>query len=181
MNEKLNEENQADHVRSEEENSFPENATLQTTNEDSVYGNLSFPQDFSAPQETQTAFKELLKQLNIPLESAQQLVDFETDIHRRSHEEQEENKRQIVERWAEESKKMFGANCAEEISFALRAADTFGGAELRELLQETGLGNHPVILRTLSAVGKAISEDVCLGGKPAAPADKTFSQALYGK
>ena len=46
MNEKLNEENQADHVRSEEENSFPENATLQTTNEDSVYGNLSFPQDF---------------------------------------------------------------------------------------------------------------------------------------
>lgn len=63
---------------------------------------------------------------------------------------------------------------------AVRAADAFGGPELRALLERTGLGNHLAIVRTFYEIGKSISEDVLPGGKPAAPQDKTFAEALYG-
>ena len=103
------------------------------------------------------------------------------EITKAKFQQAQEQKRHIVERWAEETRALYGAGLEKELSYALRAADAFGGAELRTLLEDTGLGNHPVIIRTLSEIGKAISEDACPGGKPAAPQDKTFTEALYGK
>ena len=63
---------------------------------------------------------------------------------------------------------------------AVRAARTYGGEELQTLLKETGLGNHPVIVKTFYAIGRATGEDASTGGPAAAQTDKTFAQALYG-
>lgn len=145
------------------------------------YDGLTLPDGVSFAPEKLEAFKTLAHEINLTQQQAQKLVDYEASLAARGQADAQEEKRQTLERWAQQTRELYGAKLEEEISFALRAADTFGGADFRALLEDTGLGNHPVIIRMLSGVGKAIGEDVFPGGKPAAPQDKTFAEALYGK
>lgn len=65
-----------------------------------------------------------------------------------------------IETWKNESIKMLGANADVEMALAARFIDKFGGPKLRELLNDTGLGNHPEVVKAFIKAGKAISEDV---------------------
>jgi hypothetical protein len=47
---------------------------------------------------------------------------------------------------------------------AKKALDAFGTTELRSLLNESGLGNHPEVIRFMFRAGKAISEDSMVTG-----------------
>lgn len=155
--------------------------TEQNTADPLLYQQLVLPEDVLFDESLLADFKQLAHQMNLTEEQVQQLVDFEAkNLQRQDHAAHEE-KRSIIAKWAEQTKTAYGANLEREISYALRAADQFGGPDFRALLEETGLGNHPVIIRTLSGIGRAISEDISTGGAPAAPQDKTFAEALYGK
>ena len=57
-----------------------------------------------------------------------------------------------------------GPNLAQNVAVAKKAMDKFGTPELSKLLDETGLGNHPEIVRAFYRAGKAISEDRFVGG-----------------
>ncbi len=146
-----------------------------------AYPDVHPPEDVSFPQGALEEFKTLSAELGLTSEQAQKLLDLEARFVRAGAQHSAEEKRSRVERWAEQTQALYGAQCPEAVSLAVRAADAFGGPELRELLEATGLGNHPVIVRTFSEIGKSISEDVLPGGQPAAPQDKTFAEALYGK
>ncbi len=127
------------------------------------------------------AFKTLAAEMKLSPKQVQKLADFESACAKRKAEENLAQKQQQISAWANETRALYGAELEQEITYALRAANTFGGPDLRALLEETGLGNHPVVIRTLSGIGRTISEDACPGGTPAAPQDKTFAEALYGK
>ena len=50
--------------------------------------------------------------------------------------------------------------------------DAFATPEFRQLLEQTGMGNHPEVIRTFYRAGKAISEDGLVSGSaPKAPRD----------
>ena len=146
-----------------------------------TYDNIVWPEDISFEPGQVDAFKALAKELHLSAKQVQKLVEFETQAARENAAKTDEEKRRIVADWARQTKAFYGAKLEEEISFALRAANAFGGPEFRALLEETGLGNHPVMLRTLVGIGRCISEDVCPGGRSAVHQDKTFAEALYGK
>ena len=137
---------------------------------------LVWPEDISFSKEAQTDFAQLVQTLRLTPQQAQQLIDFETRFARQTVKENQAQQSQ----WARQTQAFFGPRWQQEISLAVRAADAFGGPQLRALLEETGLGNHPVIVRTFNEIGKRISEDVSSGGSPSVPADKTFTEALYG-
>ena len=137
---------------------------------------LLWPEDISFSKEAQSDFAQLVQELHLTSQQAQQLIDFETRFARQTAKENEAQKAQ----WVQETQSFFGPQWQQEVSLAVRAADAFGGPELRALLEETGLGNHPVIVRTFNEIGKRISEDVSPGGSASAGADKTFTEALYG-
>ena len=61
---------------------------------------------------------------------------------------------------------------------AKKALETFGTPELRTLLNESGMGNNPEVIRAFYRVGKAISEDKFVSGK-ATPADANDARSLY--
>lgn len=145
------------------------------------YDHITWPVDVAWEPAQVQAFKSLASQLQLSEEQVQKLVDFESQSARDNAAKAGSEKREIIADWARQTKAIYGANLEEEISFALRAANVFGGPEFRALLEETGLGNHPIMLRTLVEIGHSISEDACPGGQPAAPQDKTFAEALYGK
>ena len=174
---------EADSVPGREETLQPDQNTPRTDSapDSAAYPELKIPEDVSFPEGALDEFKALSKELGLSEQQVQKLLDLETRYVRSGVQRGADEKRQTLERWAEETKKLYGAQCEEVISLAVRAADAFGGHELRELLEATGLGNHPVIVRTFHEIGKSISEDVLPGGKPAAPQDKTFAEALYGK
>ena len=126
-------------------------------------------------------FKNLASEWKLAPEQVEKLQAFSNDVAKRTVQQDQEEKRAQTVAWAHQTRALYGAGLEREIGFALRAADTFGGPELRQLLEETGLGNHPVVIRTLSGIGRTISEDASTGGIPSAPQDKTFAEALYGK
>lgn len=134
--------------------------------------------DFKAPDgkefDTQTlaAFTDIAKELKLPADAAQKILDkmapaMEAKITRTM----EAAKAQ----WREESSKdqeFGGEKLAENMAVAKKAMDEFGTPELRKLLNDTGLGNHPEIIRAFVRAGKAISEDSFVrGGSKTAASD----------
>jgi hypothetical protein len=110
-------------------------------------------------------FSEVAKELNLPQEAAQKVLDkVAPTIAARQAELIEQTRMQ----WETESKadKEFGGDKLDEsLAVAKKALDTFGTKEFKTLLNESGLGSHPEMIRMLMKAGKAISEDKFIGGK----------------
>lgn len=60
-----------------------------------------------------------------------------------------------------------GDEFSKNASLAQRAVRRFGGPELCEVLDRTGLGDHPALVKTFLAVGRALSESDFPLGQPA--------------
>lgn len=61
-----------------------------------------------------------------------------------------------------------------------RAADRFLTDADREVLNTTGWGNHPMLVKMFARIGRAISNDKLVNGNSGgAPSPKTDAQALY--
>ena len=117
-----------------------------------------------------TAFGEVAKELDLPQEAAQKVLDKVAPVIQARQAEQVEKAR--VE-WAEDSKsdeefggETFNAN----IEVAKTALNAFGTEPFKQLLSESGLGNHPEVIRFMHRAGKAISEDSYVGNSQGANA-----------
>ncbi len=159
----------------------PENAPVQTTQPQDPYAAIVLPENSLLSPQTLAAFKQTATEVNLPAEALSQWLSHEETRLQAAAEQAAQAQQTQLENWARQTQATFGPRWQEEVSKAVRAADAFGGPQLRQLLEETGLGNHPVIVRTFHAVAQRICEDVTPGGAPGVTADKTFTQALYGK
>ncbi len=153
----------------------------QSTQPQDPYAAVLLPENSSLSHADLAAFKQAAAHANLPAKALSAWLSIEETRLQAAAQEAEKNRRAEIETWAMQTQKMFGPAWQEEVSKAVRAADAFGGPELRQLLAETGLGNHPVMVRTFHTVAKRVSEDVTPGGTPSIATDKTFTQALYGK
>lgn len=157
------------------------NATVQTPQNQDPYAGFNLPENSLISPAALEAFKEHAAQANLPLQTLQKWVEQEEIRLQQEVQKQVQAQQKKCDAWIQQTQALLGEKWQEEVSRAVRAADVFGGPELRQLLEETGLGNHPAIVRTFAQVGKRIAEDVSATGAPGASADKTFTQALYGK
>jgi hypothetical protein len=62
-------------------------------------------------------------------------------------------------------KKEHGDKYPEYVKTVDRAVQKFGGDEFKKFMDDSGLGNNPVIVKTFYNIGKAISEDTLAGGE----------------
>jgi hypothetical protein len=65
------------------------------------------------------------------------------------------------------------------IAAASKAINKFGTPELKEYLKASGGGNHPELIRFISRVGNAFSDDKPVGSGNAAAEGKTLANILY--
>lgn len=130
------------------------------------------------------AYSEIAKELNLPQEAAQKMLDkMAPFMEQRAIQKIEEVKTQ----WANDAvsdKEIGGEKLKENLSVAKKALDQFATPQLRELLEKSGLGNHPEVIRFMYRAGKAISEDRYVGASPgtgkAEPKGfNDFASALY--
>lgn len=116
--------------------------------------------EFKAPDGRQfdneviASFSEIAKELNLTQESAQKMLD---KVAPKMAERQAQHVEAIRQEWASLSqgdKEFGGEKIAENLSVAKRALDTFGTPELRSLLNDSGLGNHPELIRFSSELAR---------------------------
>lgn len=163
-----------------EEHSTQDRLSTNTQTSD-PYQDLVLPACLQGSENHFASFKKLAAQLQLPAETVQQLIDWEAEASVNGQQAEEASRADILQKWTEQSKEMFGVNYPREVARALAAAERFGGAELRELLEVTGLGSHPVMVKTFHQISQQISEDSSVGARERTSGDKTFAEALYGK
>jgi hypothetical protein len=159
---------------------------IKTGNEDELKG-APEQYEFKAPEGREyhpsviNAFSEVAKELNLTQENADKLLNKMAPI---ITERQTQQIEAVQEQWAEASKadKEFGGEKLDEnLKVAKSALEKFGSPELSKLLQETGAGNNPEIIRLLYRVGKATGEDSLVTGSQSAPNSKSAASILYDK
>lgn len=155
--------------------------TEQTPQLQDPYAALVLPENSSISANSLDEFKQQAAAIHLPLPALEKWIELENNRLQQEADKQQQAKQKQIREWAQETQKMYGKTWQEEVSRAVRAADEFGGKELRQLLEETGLGNHPAMVRAFAVVGKRMMEDISVTGAPGTSTDKTFTQALYGK
>ncbi|HCB1653157.1 TPA: peptidase [Citrobacter farmeri] len=112
-------------------------------------------------------FEPVARDLNLTNEQAQKLVDVYPKILAGVQQRQVEAWQQTTEQWAADvkaDKEIGGDKLPSNLSAAQRALDQFGTPELKTYLNDTGLGNHPDLVKAFVKIGKAMSEDKVLSG-----------------
>lgn len=138
---------------------------------------LTMPEGVELDSVAADEFKAIAKELKLDQASAQKVADVGAKMAQR----QAEKHTELVKSWVESvkaDKDLGGDKLQENLAVAKKALDTFGTPELRDVLNATGLGNHPEVIRAFYRAGKAISEDRFVQGAPASaatdPAKKLF-------
>ena len=125
------------------------------------------------------AFTTLAKELKLPADAAQRVVDMAVQEAQASAEAHTA----LVQSWADEvkaDKTLGGDNLTASAVIARKAID-LGPPELKALLNSTGLGNHPAVFKWAHAVGLALSEDTFRSsGGASTPGTGTIASRLYG-
>jgi hypothetical protein len=104
----------------------------------------------------------VLRDLKLTNEQANKLASVFAEHRAAETKAAEEAYAQQVTTWADQARtdKDFGGNAFDEnVKTAQKAVAAFGSPELKALLNETGYGSHPELLKFCLRVGKAISED----------------------
>lgn len=121
--------------------------------------------DQELDKEAVAAFEPIARELGLSNEQAQKIVDvYGSTIMPQIMKQQNEAWQQQTAEWAETIKADKELGSVESIGNAQKAMDQFGTPELKQYLNDSGLGNHPELFRILSRIGKAMSEDGFVSG-----------------
>lgn len=138
--------------------------------------------EFELPEGVQFAdgevdeFKNVAKDLKLPKDAAQKIVDLAT----KREQARSEAFATTVRGWAEATQADKELGKPENLALALKAVSTFGSPELKAVLDSSGLGNHPEVVRAFLKIGRQISEDTIDGKGQGANAERDTATILYG-
>lgn len=127
------------------------------------------------------SFSAAAKDANLSQDAAQKLLE---EMAPALAERQQAQVKAVQEGWLEASKtdKEFGGEKLQEnLAVAKKAMDAYASPELKTLLQTTGLGNNPEVIRLFVKVGKSISEDGFVPGSPTPTGEGDRAKRLYDK
>lgn len=147
------------------------------------YADFAAPEGLAMDSALSDNLKAFAKEKGLSQEDAQKLADMGFSAVQKTQDAFKEQMEQINAKWIADTRadKEFGGDKLQEnLAVAKRALDTFGSAELSKLLHESGLGNHPEIIRYNFRVAQAISEDRLVPGGLKPAAGKT-AQGFYEK
>lgn len=148
-----------------------------------AYEDFTLPEGMEMDVEVLGAFKNLAKELNIPQAKAQQLIDFQTQLATKQAEEYQAAVAKQSQEWAASIKndpEIGGENYEKSVASAVKVIEAFGDPSLKELLNTSGLGNHPSLFKFCHRISAAISEDkfVLPGSQANAPKEMTIVDAF---
>lgn len=148
-----------------------------------AYTDFTLPEGMDMDVGTLDAFKGLAKELNIPQEAAQKLIDLQTTLVAKQADAYQQAVVAQGQKWAAEVKndpELGGENYDKSVASAIKVIQSFGDPALTELLNDSGLGNHPALFKFCHRISAAISEDkfVMPGSQSNAPKEMSIVEAF---
>jgi hypothetical protein len=148
-----------------------------------AYTDFTLPEGMDMDVEVLGEFKDFAKELNLPQDKAQKIVDFQTKLATKQAEQYQAAVMKQGEQWAAAVKndpELGGENYEKSVASAVKVIQAFGDDGLKSLLNTSGLGNHPALFKFCHRVSQAISEDkfVLPGSQTNAPKEMTIVDAF---
>lgn len=158
-----------------------------------VYTPFTLPENVKFEESRMKDFTGLLSQHKLPQEAGQKLVDFHVaevqkavegvnQLYKASWDKQKNDWKESVMKDPD----LGGSRFESTITDAMTFIRTHGGSseqqkEFQKLMETSGLGNNPVMIRLLANAGRAMTEGVPLPAqKPAMTSSKSKIATLYG-
>jgi len=132
------------------------------TDQGEIYNKLGRPESpegYSFDGETPDHFKKTAHDLGLNQNQAGQLRDYLIGVGKQEDQTVRDNfDRQQVE-YQQKLQQDFGTDYDKNVELARRAFLRYGDSETVEFLEQSGLGNHPGLIKTFSKIGQSLSED----------------------
>lgn len=148
-----------------------------------VYADFTMPEGVTFDAEVGDDLKAFAKQAGLSQEQAQAVADMGVKLMTRAQQQNETLMGEVRSAWADDTRKdpdIGGDKLTATIAAGNKALAKYGTPALRELLTESGLGNHPEFVRVFAKIGATLSEDTVVtghggsGGGPRDVADRLF-------
>lgn len=142
------------------------------------YTDFEVPEGITIDEEKLGQFTPLAKELGLSQDQAQKFVSLYADIEAKNHQAWADQ----IGKWADETRAdpdIGGSKLPESMKAAQTAIEAFGGKELLERINSSGLGCDPVTLRAWVNVGRALGEDKTLAPGAAAGKSVTMGDVLF--
>lgn len=126
--------------------------------------------------------KILARELGLPRDAAQKVADLGHKLSQRWMSQLTDSQAQARTAWAETARtdREFGGDRLDEnLSVARSALNRFSSPHLTHMLDVSGLGNHPEVIRAFYRIGKAISEDRFVPANTAPGSVQSAAARLY--
>lgn len=133
------------------------------------YGKFNIPEGFDYNDGKVNEFTTLARELNLSQDQAQKLVDLHVR-HWLGFEEQTLKQQEDWRNQTMNDPEFGGQKFTQSLGDAMRFINSFGGDKLKAVLDETGVGNHPVIFSAFAKAGRLLGEDRLVTGAGAAGA-----------
>lgn len=131
------------------------------------YEAFTLPEGVEVNETDMAEFGNVARELGLTQEQAQRLLTHEAERIAASNAAVAEQYAERSAKWASDAKadKEFGGDAFDQsVSVAMTAMEKFAGDDVRELMNETGLGNHPGVIRMFWKIGQSIANDGIVGG-----------------
>jgi hypothetical protein len=139
---------------------------------------FTIPDGLKIDDKKMSAFKTVAKELGLTKEQAQKLVDLDANNIKNADKAFNDMKAS----WKADTMKMLGENAEQKLGEAAAAFKRFGDEEFVKLMQDTGLENHPAVVRVFRSIGSKIAVDKTVSAtSDGVNSSMTLTEALYGK
>lgn len=142
---------------------------------------IQLPDGYTLDETTFAKAEPVLRELNLTNEQASKLASVIAE----SRAQEAEAFAQQVQDWGkavEADPEIGGKAFADNVKAAQSALATYGTPELKGLLNSTGLGNHPEVVRFFARIGKTVpKEDKVVSGDRSGSTVRSIEERLYGK
>ena len=141
----------------------------------------AFSDDFAAFSSETDAWLKANPQAS-PADALRWAAERQAKLVAKANDDAAEGHAKQVDDWLAEAKadpEIGGAAFDANVAVAVKAIEAFGSPGLKDLLNASGLGNHPEVIRFAAKAGKAIAEAPVVTGQTAM-SEKTLTSALYG-
>jgi hypothetical protein len=144
---------------------------------------LKLPEGSHLTAETVAQVAARAKELNLTPEQAQAELNRESDLVKTFVDGEKARLAKEVNTWVDESKKdpeIGGEKFAASAETAKRVVNRFGTEAFKKALNDSGLGNHPELVRVFTRIGRAMTEDQLVLSTGNAVVPRSAAEVLYG-
>jgi len=138
---------------------------------------LTTPENMPVNEDVLAEYKDIANELGLSQEGAQKLMDLAVKNAQNQYDQHHEVQKQWVDN-IKSDKEFGGNNLQTTVKSARGVIDKYGDPEVLALLDTTGLGNNPGVIKMFARIGKKVAEDSLVDGSPGG-SKKSLAETMY--